>query len=243
MRAFVAIGGLLAATSLAWGADIAPGPYPPPAPAPAVYAPAPPPVYDWTGFYIGANAGWSFVNVTDTATFTGGLLGGLSASGTGSANGAVAGAQIGYNYQVNAVVLGMEGDFDWSGVSETATAGIVSQTSKVPWLATIRARVGFAVDRVLFYGTAGAAFVDVSDNVTATGFGTLYNASQVDFGWTVGAGVEAAFAQNWTARVEYLYADTNLSLSGPVALIGGNLAFSGTLSDSIVRAGINFKYP
>jgi|HubBroStandDraft_6_1064221.scaffolds.fasta_scaffold581001_2 outer membrane immunogenic protein len=113
----------------------------------------------------------------------------------------------------------------------------------MPWIATIRGRAGFAVDQVLFYGTAGVAFVDVSDEITATGFGTLYNASQVDFGWTVGAGVEAAFAQNWTARVEYLYVDTDLSLSGPLTLVGGNLGFSGTLSDSIIRAGINFKYP
>jgi outer membrane immunogenic protein len=205
--------------------------------------PAPPPVYNWSGFYLGANAGWSFINVTDTATFTGGVLGGVAATGTGTANGAVAGGQIGYNYQINAAVLGIEGDFDWSGVSETATSGIVSETSKVPWLATIRGRAGFAVDRVLFYGTAGVAFVDVSDDVTATGVGTLFNASQTDVGWTVGAGVEAALTQNLTVKVEYLYVDADLSLSGPVALIGGNLAFSGTLSESIVRAGINFKYP
>jgi outer membrane immunogenic protein len=240
MRAFVVLAGLWASTSLAWGADLPSAPAPT---APAVYMPAAPPVYNWTGFYIGANGGWGFVNVTDTATFTGGLLGGLSGSGTATTNAAVAGGQIGYNYQINAAVLGMEGDFDWSGISSTSTAGILSETAKMPWIATIRGRAGFAVDQVLFYGTAGVAFVDVSDEITATGFGTLYNASQVDFGWTVGAGVEAAFAQNWTARVEYLYVDTDLSLSGPLTLVGGNLGFSGSLSDSIIRAGINFKYP
>jgi hypothetical protein len=101
MRAFVVLAGLWAGTSLAWGADLPSAPAPT---APAVYMPAAPPVYNWTGFYIGANGGWGFVNVTDTATFTGGLLGGLSGSGTATTNAAVAGGQIGYNYQINAAV-------------------------------------------------------------------------------------------------------------------------------------------
>ncbi len=241
MRIFLAIGGLLAATSLAWAADIAPAPYP--TPPPVYVPPPPPPPYNWTGFYAGANAGWGFANINDTATITGGALGGLTGTGTGTANGAVAGGQIGFNYQINALVLGMEGDFDWSGLSSSSTAGILSQTAKMPWIATIRGRAGVAIDRVLFYGTGGVAFMDLSDNITAAGFGTLYSAASVNVGWTIGAGVEAAFAQNWTARVEYLFAQSDFSLSGPLALVGGNLSYTGTLSDNIIRAGVNFKYP
>jgi outer membrane immunogenic protein len=113
----------------------------------------------------------------------------------------------------------------------------------MPWIATIRGRIGIAIDRVMLYGTGGVAFVELSDNINAAGFGSLFSAASVNAGWTIGAGVEAAFAQNWTARVEYLFVQSNFSLTGPVALVGGNLSYTGTLSDNIVRAGINFKYP
>lgn len=242
----VVVGSLLAATSLARGADL---PMPGPAPsAPAVYAPAPPPAYDWSGFYIGANGGYGFASANTTDVFTGGVLGGLVASGSGNASGGVAGGQIGYNYQINAAVLGIEGDFDWSGQSKTTTVGCgvgctISGTSKIPWLATIRGRAGVAIDRVLIYGTAGVAFTDVSDSVSATGVGSIFSASSTNVGWTAGVGVEAALAQNWTVRAEYLFVQTNATLSGPLTLLGGTVSESGTINDSIVRAGLNFKYP
>jgi outer membrane immunogenic protein len=129
------------------------------------------------------------------------------------------------------------------GLSSTSTAGILSETAKLPWIATIRGGVGFAIDRVMLYGTGGVAFVDLSDNINAAGFGSLFSAASVNTGWTIGAGVEAALAQNWTARVEYLFVQSNISLNGPLALVGGNLSYTGTLSDNIIRAGINFKYP
>lgn len=238
MRVPVAIGGLLAASSLAWAADIAPGPYPAPPPAPP-----PPPPYSWTGIYVGANAGGSFVNESDTGTITGGLLNGVFLAGTGSANGALAGGQLGFNYQINSIVLGIEGDFDWSGLSGSKSLGILTRTGKIEWLGTIRARAGFAIDRLMIYGTGGVAFVPLSDEITAAGFGTLYSASSTNVGWTIGAGVEGALAPNWTVRAEYLFVQSNVTLSGPFAVIGGTLAYTGTISDNVVRAGVNFKYP
>jgi hypothetical protein len=53
-----------------------------------------------------------------------------------------------------------------------------------------------------------------------SGFGTVFNASSTNAGWTIGAGGEVALAQNWTARVEYLYIGTNVSLSGTLTSIG-----------------------
>lgn len=88
---------------------------------------------------------------------------------------------------------------------------------------------------------AGVAFVDISQNITASGFGTLFNASQVDYGWTAGVGAEDAFTQNWTARVEYLFVDADLSLSGPFGGVG-TLSHSGTITRNIVRSGINYKF-
>lgn len=239
MRAIIALAAFLCAANFAWAADLPVAPAPQ---APAVYLPPAPPPYSWTGIYFGVNGGGTFAHASDTATITGGLAAG-SASGSGSANGGVFGGQIGFNYQINQLVLGMEGDFDWSSVSSTSTFGILSETSKVDWLATIRGRAGFAIDRVMIYGTGGVAFVPTSDNVTATGFGTIFNASSTNVGWTVGAGAEAAFAQNWTARVEYLFVDSKFTLNGPLALVGGNGTINGTLTDSIIRAGVNFKYP
>jgi outer membrane immunogenic protein len=238
MRVLVAIGGLLAATNLVWAADLPPAPYP----APAAYVPAPPPVYNWTGIYAGANLGWGFANNTDTGVLRL-FVAPLTTTSTGTANGAVAGGQIGFNYQINAVVLGIEGDFDWSGLSSTAAVPLVSETSKLQWIGTVRGRAGFALDRVLLYGTGGVAFIGLSDNINVTGFGNIFSAAQTNVGWTVGAGVEGALTQNLTVRAEYLFVQSNYSLSGPIALVGGTLSYTGTISDNIVRAGINFKYP
>jgi outer membrane immunogenic protein len=236
MRKIAVVCALFGAVNVACAADL------PVAPAPYIPPPAPPAVYNWTGFYIGVNGGGTFANESDTVTFTGGPLGGLSATGSSNGNGAVAGGQAGFNWQSNAVVFGIEGDFDWSGLQGSDTSGIISQSTKMPWIATIRGRVGAAFDRLLVYGTAGAAFQDFSQSITAAGFGALFSASQVDYGWTAGAGVESAFAPNWTTRVEYLFVDTTLSLSGPLNFVGGTLSHSGTLAQNIIRGGVNYKF-
>jgi outer membrane immunogenic protein len=200
-------------------------------------------VYNWTGFYVGVNGGWEFQHVSETTTLTPppGVTGGGSATSSNSGNAAVAGGQLGFNWQSDWAVFGVEGDLDWSDQNKTQVVAPFTNNSKSPWFATIRGRFGGAFDRLLVYGTAGVAFVDVSQNITATGFGTLFDQSQVDFGWTAGAGVEGAFTDNWTARVEYLFIDADLSLSGPYAVVG-TLSHSGTITRNIVRGGINYKF-
>ena len=108
---------------------------------------------------------------------------------------------------------------------------------------TIRGRIGYAMDRVLIYATGGAAFTHTSDNVTLTGTGTIFNESSTNTGWTIGGGVEGAFAENWTARVEYLYVGTNVGQSGAIPVVGGTITEAGNIHDSLIRAGINFKFP
>src|SRR5205807_4260704 len=165
--------------------------------APAIYVPVVAPVYNWGGFYVGINGGWGFASGTTTATITGstgGLFDGI-ATGSGSLNGGVAGGQIGANYQIDALVIGIEGDFDWSGQKRTdnlvcSVACTISETVKLPWIATVRGRVGYAIDRVLLYGTGGVAFTHTSDTVTVTGTGTIFTASSTNAGWTIGAGGE-----------------------------------------------------
>ena len=238
MRKIAVVFALLSAADVACAADLPVAPPPQPVVVPAAR------VYDWTGFYIGVNGGWQFKNASETTTLTlpAGFGGAATNTSTSSGNGAVAGGQAGFNWQSDWAVLGIEGDFDWADSKGTRVVGTVTNTSQGPWFATIRGRFGAAFDRLLVYGTAGAAFLDVSQNITQTGFGTVFNESQVDFGWTAGAGVEGAFTQNWTARVEYLFVDANLSLSGPFAGGIGTLSHSGTLTRNIIRGGINYKF-
>jgi outer membrane immunogenic protein len=242
--AFVAAGQALAA-------DLPP-PAPPPPRAPAAYVPTVVPVYNWTGFYIGGNAGYAFAsNLSTTGCIAGnsGAFPPIPASGCGtiagsSASGFAGGGQIGGNVQWNALVLGVEGDWDYSGQQVTQTGPGFTGAVKLPWFATARARVGVAADRVLFYATGGAAWIDVNPTVSSAGI-NWFNVTNTHTGWTAGAGVEWAFAQNWTARAEYLFMDATPSWSGPIpaGLGGGTLTENATIKNNVIRGGINFKFP
>jgi outer membrane immunogenic protein len=103
----------------------------------------------------------------------------------------------------------------------------------------VRGRIGFAADRVLFFGTGGGVFANMQ--TTASGVQTTHNQS----GWTAGLGVEVAFADNWTAKLEYIYADLG-SLS-VTCTTGQCSAFApvninASLNESLVRAGVNYKF-
>jgi outer membrane immunogenic protein len=178
---------------------------PPPAPAPMMIP------FSWTGFYIGGNLGaaWGQGNVTDTFT-------GLSFSGTSNAV-FVGGGQVGFNYQVSNFVFGVEGDFDWVGNNNNNGTGVVitgplglghsfAASVNDGWISTLTGRFGVTWDRVLFYGKGGGAWLGnngftVTDLTTGASLsGTNSNSTT---GWTAGVGLEWAFANNWTARVEY----------------------------------------
>jgi outer membrane immunogenic protein len=99
----------------------------------------------------------------------------------------------------------------------------------------------------LVYAAGGGALTSLNSNLTANAGGLnvgLASLSNTAFGWTVGAGVEAAFAANWTARVEYLFIDTSPSANGAVSPLagGGNLNLAATVKDNLVRAGVNYKF-
>lgn len=257
MRVLIAVGGFLAVTSTALAADMPYGP--PPAPPqvyspPPYYAPPPPPLpFSWTGFYLGFNGGVGVGDGTASGSISGGLLSGSSGTGSlGSGNliGGIAGGQIGANYQTGGFVLGVEADMQWSGQTNTGTSSCgvgctLNETVAVPWFATVRFRSGAAIDRIFFYGTGGLAVSGFTDNVSATGLTTvnLANLSSTSFGWTVGTGIEAALNYNVSIKVEYLFMQTNISASGPLAAVGGTVTETGTLNDNILRAGLNYRFP
>ncbi len=231
-RIFVSALLTLVGVASAMAADL-PQPAPPPQ-AQVAYIPVVAPVYNWGGIYLGINGGYGF----GKSEWTGG---GLS-TGNFNTSGFVVGGTLGANYQVDAFVFGVETDLDWTGITGSVSGGCSQpgppavfsscQTSN-DWLGTTRGRLGYAADRVLFYGTAGAAYGDVK----ATAFGVTN--SQTEFGWTAGAGVEAAFADNWTARIEYLYVDLSNASCGSAC---GGAPVSVSFTENLVRAGVDFKF-
>ena len=217
----------LAAGGQALAADL-PQPGPPPPRAPATYVPTPAPVFTWTGIYVGINGGYGF---GDSSWSTLGLV----PTGNFSTSGFLAGGTVGGNYQWNQFVLGVEGDGDWTNLDGTTNSTCPNCEVKSTWLATVRGRAGYAFDRILFYGTGGAAFGNVQGGAIGGPF-----ASGTQTGWTAGGGVEFAFTPNLTGKVEYLYVDLgNLACAGVLCGVSGN---SLNLTENVVRAGINYKF-
>lgn len=120
-------------------------------------------------------------------------------------------------------------------------AGAQCET-KQTWLGTLRARVGYAANRVLFYGTVGGAYGNIETGVA----GNLVSTSKP--GWTAGAGIEAALADNWTARIEYLFVDlqnATCNTPGNCGLdSGAPVSANDTIksSTSLIRVGVDYKF-
>ncbi|HZR59857.1 MAG TPA: outer membrane beta-barrel protein [Xanthobacteraceae bacterium] len=217
-----------------------------PAPAPA-YQPPVVPLFSWTGFYLGGNlgAGWSNGNLTDS-------LFGVNWSANNNAT-FVGGGQVGANYQFNSVVVGVEGDFDWfannnNSAAVTALGTTVQGSNNGRWLATLTGRLGYAAGPVLFYGKGGGAWVG-SNNFTvtnvATGSSVSFANNNTNTGWTAGAGIEWAFYNNWTARLEYDYVGlSNATFTVPATfpVVGGDVFTTHNRNIQMVTVGVNYLF-
>lgn len=260
--------GIVAAASLlatnASAADLAARPY---TKAPVIAAP----IYNWTGFYIGGNVGYSWGRSRDTSTLTNGA-GTVLFTSVDRANmdGVIGGGQIGYNWQTQNWVWGLEADIQGSdqkgnrnficpiGVC-TPTFGVlavfpgpavpVNLDQKLEWFGTVRGRVGGLVTpTVLLYATGGLAYgqVRTSETIGAAAFG--FSSRDTRVGYTVGAGIEGVIGGNWTAKLEYLWVDLGTTsgsyLTTIPALGGGFLSsnYSSRITDNIVRVGLNYKF-
>jgi outer membrane immunogenic protein len=214
----------------------------------SVYKAPPPPIYSWSGFYLGANIGYSWGEARYDAVLTG--VG--AASRSENMNGAIGGFQSGYNYQFGAWVFGFESDIQLSGQSGGSTfpgliPGLTITTyEKLEWFGTSRTRLGFlAMPNILLYGTAGVAYGKVSDSATVSlvGVGSFTASfSDVKAGWTAGAGIEGAFGR-WSAKLEYLYLDLGKT-EHTFGTIGLGVIASETrrTTDNIVRIGANYRW-
>ncbi len=236
----IAAVGLVALTAPALAADMAP------APAPRAYAKAPPPVvavWNWTGFYIGANAGglWARTRVTDVDGFASLATPGTVTSLTRS--GFLGGGQIGYNWQSGAFVFGLEGDGGWLDLGgRTFLTGTTSNSMvglRSVGYGDITGRLGYAFDRALLYVKGGYAVMD-----NAASFSTLASFSptfsSTNSGYTLGGGVEYKITQNWSAKVEYMHFDFGHTLN--YSLVPPTFPFNQTLRVDTVKFGINYLF-
>jgi outer membrane immunogenic protein len=237
LRAFVCGFAFAAGTALALGsaaaADLPLAPARAPV-APVAYAPAA--IYNWTGLYIGGNLGAGVANSSWNDPFTGG------ANTFRSGAGFLGGAQIGANYQLNMLVLGIEGDFDWTGLKGSGTDSIGDTiNTNTNWTSTVTGRIGAAFDRLLVYGKGGLALAQDQSNLTDLGGGSS-GMSLTRTGWTVGAGLEYGITRNWSARIEYDYlgfGSQTLNFSTPLQPA---YSTSANLNVQEVKAGINFRF-
>jgi outer membrane immunogenic protein len=213
------------------------------APAPFIAAV---PVFTWTGFYVGAQAGYAwgedaprlFLNGTDITA---------AEVGTGTdydTDGFVGGVHAGYNVQFGQFVVGVEGDIEAAGIDGDRTWGVpgnsISASTEINFQGSIRARAGVAFDRALLYVTGGLAFANIENTYTDV-FGATTVVDKFDdtqWGWTLGAGVEYAITNNLTARAEYRYTQFDSYTND----LGGGLVVEHEPEFHTVRVGVSYKF-
>jgi outer membrane immunogenic protein len=214
---------------------------------------APPPmqsVHNWSGFYLGVNAGggWSNANVDFSAAAFPSF-----ASVENNLKGALGGGQLGYNWQYGAAVFGVEADFQFGGMTggidapcpPGLCAGLAASfRQKMPWFGTARGRIGYASDGWMLYATGGYAYSRLETHAFASAGGVSVDVRRNEnrHGWTAGGGIEVALTHNWTAKIEYLYLDFG-SHGGTWTLTGLPTITDDTrLQANIVRGGLNYRF-
>lgn len=241
-------------------ADLAPKPY---VKAPLLVDPG----YNWTGFYAGLNAGysWGRSNATVVPTTP------VAVSIRQNVDGGLGGGQIGYNWQVDPKwVLGVEADIQGTGergrsidpltalrIGAVGITGTANSCTDFPWFATFRGRAGLLADpSLLLYATGGLAVGEVRFGTQATLTAQLFDGanspvgapltrvgaavseSQTRWGWTAGAGIEKKFNRDWSAKLEYLYLDL-----GAATYFGGTANETAVkFHDHVLRAGFNYQF-
>jgi outer membrane immunogenic protein len=222
-----------------------------------------PPVYSWTGFYVGVNIGATGHEAAAQD------LNGWGANGTppyvtpwfnSNKTTASYGGQVGYNWQLSNFVVGIETDLSYIGSSNTfvptnniiacgTTCG-VSATNELTWLSTFRGRAGFAIDRIMIFGTAGAAVGQVNNH---WGWGdrgfsdSQFRASGTRSGYVYGGGIELMVMPNWVVRAEGMHVDLGTSRSTIVGVpfccvAPGAFTTEFKNTANIGRVALNFRW-
>jgi len=184
--------------------------------APVAYGPA----RSWAGLYVGASVGYAW---GEGEQLTEGTL-------KTDLDGAVYGAQIGYNFQRDNVVYGVEASFNGANLEGSEFGGAV--TSELDWYATAVARLGYSFDDMLVYGFGGVAWGDVK-----LGF-VGFESEETHVGWTAGLGVERALSDNFSLRLEYAHVDLGTEDHFKAECDG----CEGSAEFDVVKVGVNYKF-
>jgi outer membrane immunogenic protein len=209
------------------------------------FASYPAPVWSWSGFYLGVDAGYGWSNVDHSIT-----VNALTVTVPTNAKGFIGGIYGGYNWQFNQFVAGVETDVSWGNI--TGTNSVVGKSGLVPfafqaedrlrWLGTTRARLGFLpVPSIMIYASAGVAYGGIEDSVigsvgsssVSSSFAQSSSTSETRFGFAAGAGIEWAINNNWMTRAEWLHYNLGSTAT----------AFDAShQSGNIVRVGLGYKF-
>jgi outer membrane immunogenic protein len=189
---------LIALAAPASAADIAARPYTKAPPPPVV------PIYDWTGFYIGANGGWGSSHNCWDSVVPAAVIG---SEGCHDATGGVAGGQIGYRWQTGGWVWGLEGQGNWADLRGSNSSFLFpgfNNESKIDAFGLFTGQIGYAWNNVLWYVKGGGAVTANRYRITDfTGALAGTTGDETRWGGTVGTGLEVAFAPGWSAAIEY----------------------------------------
>jgi len=165
------------------------------------------PVFNWTGCYVGGHVGYGWGKTDFTDAQSGFFVYPFGSIST-DPHGLLGGAQVGCNYQFAPMwVVGLTGTLSIADISGNVVSGFFSTPVdfKTDWLGSVAARVGYSWDHWLVYAKGGAAFAH--NKYSATNYIGTFDASETRAGWTVGAGLEWAFANDWSAMLEYAFYD------------------------------------
>lgn len=220
----------------------------------------PPPAFSWTGVYVGGHAG---LGTGDTSGLPQTLtIPGIPAvipippviaaffSSDYDMSGAVYGGHIGYNHQINNVVLGIEASISGSSINGDGPAGIglIVSEREVDWLASVTGRLGYAMGQSLVYAKGGVAWGKISSTVSLGGI-ALLEGDETHVGWTAGAGFEHAVNNNLTFRIEYAHYDLgsethSLSYNGALGGAPGLFSIESDIDAKIdtITLGVNYKF-
>jgi outer membrane immunogenic protein len=207
-------------------------------------------VYNWTGFYLGGNIAGAWRSNDGWTESLFGLAWNNAYTGT-----VIGGGQVGFNVQYNQFIFGVEGDADWIASNANNSIGVglpgigfVGITGNDRWISLLAARFGVAWDGVLVYGKAGGAWVGTGDFVISnagTGTTVIGPNDRTNSGWTLGAGIESAFAPSWSVKLEYDYVALNgrtftVPLGSP--FLAGDTFVTGNRNIQIVKLGVNYLF-
>jgi outer membrane immunogenic protein len=222
--------------------------------------------HSWSGFYFGGNIGAAVADPSNTLTignvsyFANAAVPGVNATGSfsDSASGFIGGPQIGYNYQIGNALVGVEADFSWLHAAGSRSGGFIYTTNASPydlstmvsasWLATARGRIGYAMDRNLFYVTGGVALsaLKFDQHFSEKQYFMSIAASKTRVGWAVGGGWERDLNGNWSIKAEYLFVRfSDQDFAGTLAdQVVGRAEFSNSagLDLHLARLGLNYRF-